>query len=139
MISTRRFELDEKDPLKKLSRSLSFPKGAGREGRRLSLREFARGFSRKRPVSTSSAELEDWEKLAVEAHFHGRHPWLPYHELLTGPLAQSRGSEGRRSRGDEFAHGEPASADGLVLSADEGALPKILVEGGAFSFRINTR
>jgi kynureninase len=29
-------------------------------------------------------ELEDWARLAVDAHIHAKHPWLPYHEFLTG-------------------------------------------------------
>jgi kynureninase len=33
------------------------------------------------------AELDDWEKLAVEAHFHGRHPWMPYHAFVREDLA----------------------------------------------------
>jgi kynureninase len=31
-------------------------------------------------------ELDDWEKLAVEAHFRGRNPWLPYHRPLSEKL-----------------------------------------------------
>lgn len=31
-------------------------------------------------------ELDDWARLAVEAHFHAANPWAPYHERLT-PLA----------------------------------------------------
>jgi len=27
-------------------------------------------------------ELEDWAKYGVEGHFHARHPWYSYHELL---------------------------------------------------------
>ncbi len=27
-------------------------------------------------------ELEDWAKLAVDAHFHGRTPWYSYHEVF---------------------------------------------------------
>ncbi len=27
-------------------------------------------------------ELEDWARLAVDAHFHGRTPWYSYHELF---------------------------------------------------------
>ncbi|MGE3110152.1 MAG: kynureninase [Phycisphaerales bacterium] len=27
-------------------------------------------------------ELDDWERLGVEGHLHGRHPWLPYHEFM---------------------------------------------------------
>jgi kynureninase len=33
------------------------------------------------------AELDDWQQLAVEAHFRGRHPWMPYHELVRDDLA----------------------------------------------------
>ncbi len=33
-------------------------------------------------------ELEDWATLAVEAHLHGRDPWLPYHEWFREPAAR---------------------------------------------------
>jgi kynureninase len=33
------------------------------------------------------AELDDWHGLAVEAHFRGRHPWMPYHEFVREDLA----------------------------------------------------
>jgi kynureninase len=33
------------------------------------------------------AELDDWQQLAVEAHFRGRHPWMPYHEFVRDDLA----------------------------------------------------
>jgi kynureninase len=32
-------------------------------------------------------ELDDWRALAVEAHFRGKHPWMPYHELVREDLA----------------------------------------------------
>jgi kynureninase len=32
-------------------------------------------------------ELEDWATMGVEAHFRGRHPWMPYHRLLTENMA----------------------------------------------------
>jgi kynureninase len=32
-------------------------------------------------------ELDDWHGLAVEAHFHGKHPWMPYHEFVREDLA----------------------------------------------------
>ena len=32
-------------------------------------------------------ELEDWQQLAIEADLKARHPWLPYHEFLTGQMA----------------------------------------------------
>lgn len=37
-------------------------------------------------------ELEDWERLGVEGHLHARHPWLPYHEFVTEPMARIVGA-----------------------------------------------
>lgn len=37
-------------------------------------------------------ELEDWAKLGVEGHFHARHPWMPYHELLSEQTARLVGA-----------------------------------------------
>ena len=37
-------------------------------------------------------ELDDWARLGVEAHFHGRHPWMPYHEEVRGYLAEIAGA-----------------------------------------------
>jgi kynureninase len=38
-------------------------------------------------------ELEDWARLAVEGHLNARHPWLPYHEFLTEPMARIVGAK----------------------------------------------
>lgn len=38
-------------------------------------------------------ELEDWGRLGVEGHLHARHPWLPYHEFVTEPLARLVGAK----------------------------------------------
>ncbi|HET6545920.1 MAG TPA: kynureninase [Rhodanobacteraceae bacterium] len=38
-------------------------------------------------------ELDDWQQLAVEAHFRGRHPWMPYHEFVREDLAAVVGAE----------------------------------------------
>ncbi len=32
-------------------------------------------------------ELDDWHGLGVEAHFRGKHPWMPYHEFVREDLA----------------------------------------------------
>ena len=37
-------------------------------------------------------ELDDWARLGVEAHFHGRHPWMPYHEFVRDSLAACVGA-----------------------------------------------
>ena len=47
------------------------------------------------PRATKAAlldELEDWHNLAVEAHFRGRHPWMPYHEFVRENLAELVGA-----------------------------------------------
>lgn len=40
-----------------------------------------------------NAELDDWARLGVEGHLHARHPWLPYHEFVTGSLARLVGAK----------------------------------------------
>ncbi|MEO8742241.1 MAG: kynureninase [Lysobacteraceae bacterium] len=37
-------------------------------------------------------ELDDWARLGVEAHFHGKHPWMPYHEEVRAQLAEIAGA-----------------------------------------------
>lgn len=47
------------------------------------------------PKATRAAlmqELDDWAKLAVEGHFHGKTPWFPYHEFLREPGARLVGA-----------------------------------------------
>lgn len=38
-------------------------------------------------------ELDDWARLGVEAHFHGAHPWYPYHEELRDNAAMVVGAQ----------------------------------------------
>jgi kynureninase len=38
-------------------------------------------------------ELADWEKLGVEGHFRAKHPWLPYHRMLTDHAARIVGAK----------------------------------------------
>ncbi|HEY2846491.1 MAG TPA: kynureninase [Pyrinomonadaceae bacterium] len=38
-------------------------------------------------------ELEDWSRLAVEAHMNARHAWLPYHEFLADSMARVVGAQ----------------------------------------------
>ena len=37
-------------------------------------------------------ELDDWARLGVEAHFHGKHPWMPYHAFVRDSLAACVGA-----------------------------------------------
>ncbi|MBS1797674.1 MAG: kynureninase [Acidobacteria bacterium] len=45
------------------------------------------GLQPKRTREFIEQELKDWETLGVEGHFAAKHPWMPYHELLTAPMA----------------------------------------------------
>ncbi|MGE5110945.1 MAG: kynureninase [Acidobacteriaceae bacterium] len=85
-------ELDAQDPLAKYRARFHIPKGPdGSEcvylcGHSLglqprSVREYLR------------EELEDWAKLGVEGHFHGKHPWMPYHRFLTEQTARLVGAK----------------------------------------------
>lgn len=38
-------------------------------------------------------ELEDWQRLGVEAHMKAKNPWLPYHEFLTAQMANVVGAK----------------------------------------------
>ncbi len=38
-------------------------------------------------------ELDDWARLGVEGHVHGRHPWLPYHAEVRDVLAHVVGAQ----------------------------------------------
>ncbi len=38
-------------------------------------------------------ELRDWAEFGVEGHFHAKHPWLPYHELLAEQTARLVGAQ----------------------------------------------
>jgi len=37
-------------------------------------------------------ELQDWERLGVEGHFHATNPWMRYHEILAAPTARLVGA-----------------------------------------------
>jgi kynureninase len=50
------------------------------------------GLQPKRAREYIEQEIEDWAELAVEAHFKGRNPWLPYHRLLIDKMARIVGA-----------------------------------------------
>ena len=79
------------------------------------------------PVTAASRvdrEMEDWRRLAVDAHFHGKTPWFSYHEVLrdvqfrVAPLttndvdAMIRGIRGRKLL-DGYRSHPPADIDAL--------------------------
>ena len=86
LLETQALELDARDPLAAFRDEFLVPRNDdGSEqtylcGNSLGLQ----------PRATRAAlldELDDWHRLAVEAHFRGRHPWMPYHGFVRDDLA----------------------------------------------------
>ncbi len=77
--------LDAQDPLAAMRAEFALPPGAGGQPQ-LYLAGNSLGLQPKRAAVYVREELKDWETLGVEGHFHGRRPWVSYHETLT-PLA----------------------------------------------------
>ena len=82
--------LDAADPLRGFRSRFHIPRHEGHEqayfcGNSLGLQ----------PTGVRAAlmqELDDWADLGVEAHFRGKHPWMPYHETVRETLASVVGA-----------------------------------------------
>lgn len=84
--------LDEADPLKKFRAEFLFPKRpSGRDA--LYFTGNSLGLEPRKVREYVNEELDDWAKYGVEGHLTARHPWLPYHEFLTEPLARIVGAK----------------------------------------------
>ncbi len=83
---------DEKDPLKHFRNEFFFPPKADGTAS-LYFAGHSLGLQPKKAREFINAELDDWAKFGVEGHFHARHPWLPYHEFVTGMLSRLVGAD----------------------------------------------
>lgn len=76
--------LDEADPLVRFRSEFLIPPspahGDGRES--LYLCGNSLGLQPRAVRAAVEQELDDWARLGVEGHHHGRHPWLDYHESM---------------------------------------------------------
>ena len=79
--------LDAADPLAGFRDEFHIP--AGRDGSpQIYLVGNSLGAVPRAVVDHVNTELERWARLGAAAHFEGELEWLPYHELLTDPLAR---------------------------------------------------
>lgn len=91
--ATREFaaNLDRQDPLAAMREQFEYPRGQDGSpciyfcGNSL-------GLQPKRARAMLQEELDAWRDHAVEGHFRGKRPWMPYHELLTGLTADLVGA-----------------------------------------------
>ncbi len=84
-------KLDERDPLARFREQFLFPKEKNGNPC-LYLCGNSLGLQPKKAREYVLAELDDWAELGVEGHWMARHPWLPYHEFLTEPMARLVGA-----------------------------------------------
>jgi len=79
-------EMDARDPLALFRQQFRIPLGPDGSPS-VYLCGHSLGLQPKSAGAYIEQELEDWATLGVEAHFHGRHPWMPYHRFLTDNMA----------------------------------------------------
>jgi kynureninase len=84
--------MDAKDALAKYRERFHIPKTAN-GGDCIYLCGNSLGLQPKSVRAYVEQELQDWETLGVEGHLHAKHPWLPYHELLTEQTARLVGAK----------------------------------------------
>lgn len=73
-------QMDEKDPLKNFREQFYIPLINGKEC--IYFTGNSLGLQAKTTQDYVLNELEDWANFGVEGHFHGRKPWLAYHEMF---------------------------------------------------------
>jgi kynureninase len=74
--------MDARDPLAHFRERFCLPKTKGGDDC-IYLCGHSLGLQPKSARAYLDHELQDWARLGVEGHFHGKDPWMPYHRLLT--------------------------------------------------------
>lgn len=82
-------DLDAADPLREFRELFHIPRAANDPAHpSVYLTGNSLGLQPKATRAAVDQELEDWAHLAVDAHLHGRDPWLSYHEQFREPAAR---------------------------------------------------
>src|ERR1700682_4165336 len=85
-------QLDAEDPLRRFRERFHLPLGA--DGTPvIYLAGNSLGLMPKAARQIVEQELDDWAKLAVDAHLDGAAPWYSYHETLREPTARLIGAQ----------------------------------------------
>lgn len=84
-------QLDQRDPLKSFREKFFIPLHGNSES--IYFCGNSLGLQPKSVEASLMQELKDWRELGVEGHFKAKHPWMPYHEFLTNPMASLVGAK----------------------------------------------
>ena len=122
--------MDARDPLANYRERFCFPKTANGDDC-IYLCGHSLGLQPKTASKYVEEELEDWARLGVEAHFHARSPWVPYHRLLT---EQTAALVGAKSQEVVVMNSVTVNLHLMMVSfyRPTAKRHKILVERGAF-------
>lgn len=122
--------LDANDDLASFRSEFFLPKGKTRD-EQIYLTGNSLGLQPKRLRSMIETELEDWKKLGVEGHFHGKNPWFYYHHFFGKASSKIVGAKEH-----EVAIMNNLTVNLHLLLASfyrpHNQKNKILMEGGAF-------
>jgi len=122
--------LDERDPLRRFRERFEIPAGPDGEPV-IYFNGNSLGLMPKSVHEALHQELEDWSRLAVDAHFRAKTPWYSYHEVFRDSGARLVGA----------VPGEVVMMNGLTVNLHlmmetfhrpAGERRKILIEDGAF-------
>ena len=83
-------QLDSQDSLKHFRDRFFIPKVNGKDS--IYLCGNSLGLQPKSAMEHIDVELDDWAKLGVEGHVHGKNPWLYYHHFTQDALAKLVGA-----------------------------------------------
>ncbi|HSP80248.1 MAG TPA: kynureninase [Myxococcaceae bacterium] len=83
--------MDAEEPLRGLREEFLFPRGPDGEPV-VYLVGNSLGLQPRKAKPYVLEAMEDWERRGVEGHFKAKHPWMPYHELLTEQTARLVGA-----------------------------------------------
>ena len=84
-------QTDREDPLKKYRKQFYFPRVNDKPA--VYLCGNSLGLQPKTTEVYIRQELEDWQNLGVEGHFHGRRPWFHYHKFFSEKEARLVGAK----------------------------------------------
>lgn len=84
-------KLDREDPLKAFRKRFYIPTVGHKQA--VYLCGNSLGLQPKSVEKHLKVELEDWRKLGVEGHLHGRNPWLYYHHFFSKSIAKLVGAK----------------------------------------------